>query len=94
MGDIYRHLINDIINSKLTHETINKFVGTYIKQLKYQIDRHYNRISNEPFSKWRNVKRPHIRYIYSTIIDAITIDDYGNLNKNQKVLANKIAIIK
>ena len=90
---IFSKLIRDIVYSKLTIDTVNSFMMTYIKIRKNESDRHFEHTSKIPFSKWY-IKYYHDLYKYTKIIDAIQNDKIDKLNKNLKLLCKNITIIK
>jgi len=88
---IFRKLIDNIIYSSLTDGMLKSFFGTYIKNIKNEPDRHFDRKSKLPFSKWY-VKFYHEVYKYAKIINAKINNDPDKLNKNLKLLYKDITI--
>jgi hypothetical protein len=90
---IYEHLLEKIIYGTLAGEYFKTFLESYIVQVKNENDRHNPRISKTPFTKWY-VKSYHEIYLWTKIITAVINNDLSGLNKNQKVIAKNIQIIK
>lgn len=90
---IFDDMLYDIIRGKLTKEAIERFCKSYIHIIKNENDRSYPRTSNKPFTKWY-VKGYSIQAKLITIIDAITSGKLNDLDKNAKLIAKNIKIIK
>ena len=86
-------IINPIIKGKINNNDLNKYCNSYIKLTNTIKDTSNPRVSKIPFSKWY-VKSYSCYYQYKKIIEAIKNNDLQSLNKNLKVLANKIKIIE
>jgi hypothetical protein len=93
INGIYGCLLNDIINSTLTVDKLNKFCKSYIIIVKNDPDRSFPRISKLPFSKWY-VKKYHENHKYLKIVKKITDESIDDLNKNLKLLYNTITLVK
>lgn len=90
---IYKHLLKDIIYGTLTTKKLIFFAKTYFVYIKNETDRTFERISKIPFKKWY-VKKYLNKYKYEKIIDAIENNKLDDLNKNLKMKAKKITVIK
>jgi len=88
-----KKIINPIIKGKININDLFKYSNSYIKLTNTIKDISNPRTSKIPFSKWY-VKSYSGYYQYKKIIEAIKTDDLNSLNKNLKVLANKIKIIE
>jgi len=49
---IFKDILYDLVNNKLTNDKYNQFCRTYIKLINNKKDRSYPRTSKKPFSKW------------------------------------------
>ncbi len=88
-----KKIINPIIKSKIDKNILLNYCSNYIKK-NYSIKNISNpRISNTPFSKWY-VKSYSDYYKYVSIIKALKNNNFDELNKNLKLLANNLKIIK
>ena len=54
---MFRDLIKDIIQSKLTTDIIDHFTRTYILQIKNGDNRSFERVSLRTFSKWLHTRK-------------------------------------
>lgn len=90
---VFNKILYDILNSSFTIKKVNAFCIAYIHVIKNELDRHYPRVSNEPFSKWY-VKGYSNGAEMIKIINAIIERKVESLNKNLKLKASKIKIIK
>ena len=88
-----KKIINLIIKGNINGNDLFKYSNSYIKLTNTIKDISNPRTSKIPFSKWY-VKSYSCYYQYKKIIDAIKTNDLNSLNKNLKVLANKIKIIE
>jgi hypothetical protein len=93
MIDGLQKIINPIIKGKINDNNLNKYCNSYIKLTNTIKDISNPRVSKIPFSKWY-VKSYSCYYQYKKIIEAIKNNYLQSLNKNLKVLANKIKIIE
>jgi hypothetical protein len=89
----FKMLIYYVINSKLDVLVLSNYCSNYISKISSQLDISNPRKSKIPFSKWY-VKLYHECYKYETIINAIINNEVDKLEKNLKVLALKIKIIR
>ena len=89
----FKNLINPIINGKLTNDLIFNYCNSYVIKTNTIKNISNPRTSYIPFSKWY-VKSYSDYYKYSKIIEAINNDNLDSLNKNLKLLANELKIIK
>jgi hypothetical protein len=89
MKGICNELLKYIISGKLTMEIINKFCKSYIKIIKNETDRHFERISKTPFTKWYLKGYSQMSQM-TKIITAIINKTLNKLNKNLKLKAKKI----
>jgi len=90
---IFDVLLYDIIRGKLTKEVIVRFCKSYVHVTKNETGRSYPRTSKKPFSKWY-VKGYSIQSKLITIIDAIVNGKLNDLDKNAKLIAKNIKIVK
>lgn len=90
---IFDYLIWEIINGKLNKHKLDVFCKNYIKIIQNKKDRSFPRISKTPFTKWY-IKSYSNLTKYFKIIKAISDDDTDSLNKNLKIIANRIISIK
>lgn len=93
VNGIFNHLLDSIINSNLTDEYVNEFIKNYVKPIKNEKNRCFPRISMIPFSKWY-VKDYHKISDLSKIVEALIDNTEDKLNKNLKLVAKTIKIIK
>jgi hypothetical protein len=93
MKGIMDVLLYDILHCKLTTTKLINFIKSYVIIIDNQPDRHFPRISKTPFTKWY-VKAYSVSAADIKIIRSIEEDTIGNLNKNLKVKAGRIKIIK
>lgn len=88
-----KKIINSIIKSKIDKNILLNYCSNYIKK-NYSIKDISNpRVSKTPFSKWY-VKSYSDYYKYVTIIKALRNNNFDELNKNLKLLANNLKIIE
>ena len=83
----------DIIRGKLTKEAIERFCKSYIHIIRNETNRSFPRTSKKPFTKWY-VKGYSIQAKLITIIEAIANGTVNNLDKNAKLIAKNITIVK
>lgn len=89
----FKNLINPIINGKLTNNLIFNYCNSYIIKTNTIKNINNPRTSYIPFSKWY-VKSYSDYYKYCKIIEAKKNNNLDSLNKNLKLLANELKIIK
>jgi len=70
---------------------IEKFTDSYCKIIKNEKNRHFERISLQPFTKWY-IKKYLTEYKYCKILEALSNDNFEDLNKNLKTKATTKAI--
>lgn len=92
MRGIYDSLLYDIIYSKTNQKKVSNFFNNYIITIKNECDRSFPRNSKTPFTKWY-VKGYSELTKYSKIINAIENKTIDKLNKNLKMIANKVMLI-
>jgi len=92
VNGIFDSLLYNILNNKLNNTIINQFCKLYIKIVQNKVDRSFPRTSKTPFSKWY-IKGYYGHTKYMQLIDAITNNKIGDLNKNLKTIAMKIVSI-
>ena len=80
---IFNNLLIDIIKGTLNIEILQKFINCYCKIIKNEENRHFERISLQPFTKWY-VKKYLNEYKYKKIFEAILNNNIEDLNKNLK----------
>ena len=93
MTGIFDVLLHSIINGQLIESKINNFCESYIKKINNKKDRHFPRTAKKPFCKWY-LKGYSASTRLLKIIEAIENKKVNELNKNLKVIANRIKIIK
>lgn len=93
MIDGLKKIINDIIKSKLTSDNLLLYSVNYIKIISVQINISHDRKCKNPSFKWY-IKSYGEYYKYIKVIDAILNDTIDKLDKNLKLLASQIKIIK
>jgi hypothetical protein len=86
---IFECIINKLINCSLTFKDIDTLYKYFIKKVYNKENRHFERISKTPFSKW-NIKSYSINSENIKIINSFLNNNLNNLNKNQKCKINKI----
>lgn len=82
----------DLIYSKINKCKVNNFINNYIVIIKNEINRSFPRNSKTPFTKWY-IKGYSELTKYSKIINSIKNGTIDQLNKNLKMIANKIVSI-
>ena len=93
INGIFNTFLNDFLHARLTEKKINDLCSSYIQIIKNKTDRHFPRSSNKPFSKWY-LKGYSAQTRLIKILKAIEDNDIKSLDKNLKLTANKIKIIK
>jgi hypothetical protein len=93
INGIIKELLFSIINGNLKESQLNNFCKSYIRIIKNEDDRHFPRVSNRPFSKW-SLKCYSASSRYIKILVAIENKTVNELDKNLKIIANRITIIK
>lgn len=88
-----KNIISPIINGKLTIDLILNYSNSYIVKTNTIKGISNPRTSYIPFSKWY-IKSYSDYYKYCKIIDVINNNTIDSLNKNLKLLANELKIIK
>ena len=88
-----RQIIPYIIKTNLTTNMLLNYMGAYFKKVKCEKNKSNPRISKRPFTKWY-VKHYSNFYKYAKIIDCIENDKIDTLNKNLKLEALNIQILK
>ena len=91
INGIFENLLLDIITGKLDMTLIEKFTDSYCKIIKNEKNRHFERISLQPFTKWY-IKKYLTEYKYCKILEALSNDNFEDLNKNLKTKATTKAI--
>jgi hypothetical protein len=91
INGIFENLLIDIITGKLDMKLIEKFIDSYCKIIKNEKNRHFERISLQPFTKWY-IKKYLTEYKYCKILEALCNDNFEDLNKNLKTKATTKAI--
>ena len=92
ISGLYDNLLSHVINSSLTEEIINKFADCYVKIIKNETNRSFDRIAKTPFKKWY-VKGYHNIYKYTKIVESMRNDTVESLNKNLKTLTKNIKLL-
>lgn len=88
----FKNLIEPILKSQLNDKLLLNYINSYLIKT-YTIKNISNpRISYIPFSKWY-IKSYSDYYKYCKIIEAIKNNNFDDLNKNLKILANELKII-
>jgi hypothetical protein len=88
-----RLFLEKMIKGNLDIAFMDKFNKNYIKKDYNKQNRHFPRISNMPFSKWY-VKKFSADAEINKILEAIMCNKVNDLDKNKKLKASKIKIIK
>ena len=88
----FKHLIEPILKSKLNDKLLLNYINSYLIKTNTIKNISNPRISYIPFSKWY-IKSYSDYYKYCKIIEAIKNNNFDNLNKNLKILANELKII-
>ena len=83
----------NIIDSTLTENTLESLYKNYYKTIYSEKNISNPRVSKQPFTKWY-VKAYSDYYKYAKILDCITNDTLDQLNKNLKLEASYITILK
>lgn len=91
-SNVFKFLLHDIIKGKINPTKLLNFNKTCITYCNNKTDRHFPRFSKRPFTKWY-IKSYSSQTSYNKIIKAIINKTTDKLNKNQKVIANKIISI-
>jgi len=79
--------------TKYTDDELKDFVNGSIKKIKNETGRAFPRIAKTPFKKWY-LKGQSISSQLKRICNAIIEGTVNKLNKNLRLIANKIEIIK
>jgi len=90
---LFNTLLRNIIYGDIDIQKLNSFCNTYIVTFKNELNRSFPRNSKTPFTKWY-IKSYSEMTKYSKIIEAIKNKTVNQLNKNLKVIANKILSTK
>ena len=90
---IFDEFLDDALRSRLTENKMNYFLLSYIQIFKNKENRTFPRTSITPFTKWY-VKGYSISTKMIKILIAIQENKISDLNKNEKLIANKIKINK
>ena len=93
INGIFDNLLHDIINSNLDFKKVDAFCKSYICLIKNEVGRSSPRIAKTPFKKWY-VKGYLNIYKFTKMIECIQNNTLDKLNKNLKVEAKNITIIK
>jgi hypothetical protein len=88
-----KKIINPIIKSNINGNLLFNYSINYIKKINVQIGIYNERKCKNPHCKWY-IKSYAEYYKYIKIIDALLNDKVDSLNKNLKLLASEIKIIK
>jgi meiotically up-regulated gene 157 (Mug157) protein len=88
-----KKIINPIIKSETNYILLNNYCDCFIKKTNTIKDKSNPRISKIPHTKWY-VKSYSNYYQYAKIIEALNDGNLDKLNKNLKLLASTIQIIK
>jgi len=86
------NLLYKILKNKITSQSINRFTKLYIKITRNKKDRSFPRTSKTPFIKWY-IKGYSDHTKFMRIINAILDKKVDKLDKNLKVIANRILSI-
>ena len=89
---IYDCLLEPIITGTLKMEDISKCISSYLIKINNKKNRHFPRKSNIPFTKWYIKEYSEITKI-SRILNAVIDKTVNKLNKNEKIIANRITIL-
>ena len=89
---IYKKVIYKALDNTLNEEELDKFTKSYTKIIINKSNRSFPRTSKTPFSKWY-IKGYYIHTKYVSVTDAIVNGEIDKLNKNLKLIANKILSI-
>ena len=88
-----KKIINDIINAKINKNILFKFTQHFVKKINIQIDVYKERKCKNPGFKWY-IKSYAEVYKLNKLTDALLNNSTDNLNKNLKLFASEIQIIK
>ena len=88
-----KKILPNIIDSTLTENTLESLYKNYYKTIYSEKNISNPRVSKQPFTKWY-VKAYSDYYKYAKILDCITNDTLDQLNKNLKLEASYITILK
>jgi len=80
---IFEKLLMNIICGNLTESIVENFMNTYLKSLKNEVSRSFDRVSLIPFTKWY-IKKYLSLYKYKKIYEALASGNIICLNKNLK----------
>ena len=92
INGIFNFMINDILENKVTPAKIDQFYESFVITIKSKLDRSFPRTAKTPFKKWY-IKGYSDHTKFMKIINAVTNGTINELNKNLKVIANKIISI-
>jgi hypothetical protein len=88
-----KKIINNIIKSNIKTNDLFNYCKCYITKTNSIMEISNPRISKTPFTKWYVMSYSDY-YKYKKIIEAIKNNDLSSLNKNLKLLASNIKIVK
>jgi hypothetical protein len=86
-------IINSIIKSNINSDLLLKYSKNYMKKINIQINVYKERKCKNPSCKWY-IKSYAEYYKYIKIIDTLVNNKLESLNKNLKLMASEIKIIK
>lgn len=81
-----------LLNTNVQFEDLINFIDKFCPPIKQQNDRHYERISKTPGTKWHAKKNSNMS-AEKLILEMIDNNTINKLDKNKKLLANKITIV-
>ena len=93
MVDGLKNIINNIIKSNIDTKILFNYSNNFIKKINIQININKERKCKTPFKKWY-VKSYTEQYKYIKIINALINNTTDELEKNLKLLASELKIIK
>ncbi len=88
-----KKIINNIINGNINKETLYNYSKAFILKTNIQINVNNERKCKNPSCKWY-IKSYGEHYKNNKIIDSILYNTTDKLNKNLKLFASEIKIIK
>lgn len=89
---IFNSLLYNIIHNKINKDTMDRFYKSHIIIQRNDKDRSFSRVSKTPFTKWY-IKGYSEMTQYNKIINAILNNTTDKLNKNLKLISNRIISI-
>jgi hypothetical protein len=86
---IFDKMIQKIIGGHVTKNGLDNFVKNYVKAVKNETNRHFERVSKAPYTKWHQVGKLHDCQMLR-VMQAVVDGTIGALKKADKTLAKRV----